>query len=345
MRFFAIHIILLIACRIALSQDIHFSQFYAAPMTINPALAGYFSNDIRIGFNYKSQWISFTTPYETQLVSIDFKYRPNKRSSNWFGIGGTMFMDEAGTSMIRNSQASINLAYHKLLDKRKKIHVSVGMNGSFGQKSVNYNLLTFGNQWNGTEFYPFIPSGENNSVNSFSFFDVATGLIVSAKLKHISNLYAGFSLFHLARPNDSFYTGSNRKAIKSTIHAGANIKVGNDVFLEPATYLTKQKNAHEIVIGTNLLFYAKNTAFLIGGWFRSTGDFIPVVGFDFFNLRVITGYDVNFSKLYPATKGKGGLEISLVYQTFSLRFSKRSKKIRAINCPAWSKNGLMMDDN
>ncbi|MCF8370796.1 MAG: PorP/SprF family type IX secretion system membrane protein [Bacteroidales bacterium] len=343
MRFFTIHIILLIACRIALSQDIHFSQFYAAPITINPALAGYFSNDFRFGFNYKSQWISFTTPYETQLVSFDFKLKPNKRSPNWFGIGGTMFMDEAGTGTLRNSQTSLNIAYHKLLDKRKKIRISVGMNGSFGQKSINYNMLTFGNQWNGEQFYPFISSGENNTVNSFSFFDVATGMIISAKLKHISNLYVGFSLYHLARPNDSFYSESNRKAIKTTINSGANIKIRSNIFLEPAAYLTRQKNAHEMVIGTNFLFYARNTAFLVGGWFRSTGDFIPLVGFDFFNLRVMTSYDVNISKLYPATNGKGGVEVSLVYQSLSLRFANRSKKMRAVNCPAWSKNGLMMD--
>ncbi len=336
-------ILFILFCKIVLSQDIHFSQFYTVPMTLNPALTAYMNNNMRVGINYKSQWESFTTPYETKLVSLDLKYRPKQRGLNWFGFGGIVFMDEAGSGVLRNSQASASLAYHKILGLKKKIHMSVGFTGSFGQKSINYHLLSFGNQWNGTEFYPFISSGENISVDSFSYFDMATGLIFSTRFKKITNLYTGISFYHLAKPKNSFYEEVNQKFVRSTFHAGANIKLNESFFLEPAIYFSRQKSANEIIIGSNIMLYANNTSWILGSWFRLSGDIIPTVGFDIFDIRILTGYDINISKLKYATKARGGAEISIVYHK-SLQYHKRIKRQRAVNCPAWSKNGLMMDN-
>ena len=39
-----------------LCQDVHFSQFYSSPLTLNPSETGYFREDFRIGANFKQQW-------------------------------------------------------------------------------------------------------------------------------------------------------------------------------------------------------------------------------------------------------------------------------------------------
>ena len=52
-------------------QDIHFSQFYAAPHTLNPALTGSFDGDWRFAGNYRNQWKSVTEPFKTLALSAD----------------------------------------------------------------------------------------------------------------------------------------------------------------------------------------------------------------------------------------------------------------------------------
>ncbi|MGZ3910129.1 MAG: type IX secretion system membrane protein PorP/SprF, partial [Flavisolibacter sp.] len=37
-------------------QDIHFSQFFEAPLLRNPSLAGIFTGDIRVQAVYRDQW-------------------------------------------------------------------------------------------------------------------------------------------------------------------------------------------------------------------------------------------------------------------------------------------------
>ena len=47
------------------AQDTHFSQFYASPLNLNPALTGVNDGTYRIAGIYRNQDRSFTTPYVT----------------------------------------------------------------------------------------------------------------------------------------------------------------------------------------------------------------------------------------------------------------------------------------
>ncbi|MES1226414.1 MAG: type IX secretion system membrane protein PorP/SprF, partial [Bacteroidota bacterium] len=40
----------------ALAQDPNFSQFFASPLTLNPALTGKFDGVYRVAGNYRNQW-------------------------------------------------------------------------------------------------------------------------------------------------------------------------------------------------------------------------------------------------------------------------------------------------
>jgi hypothetical protein len=52
------------------AQDIHFSQFNETPVLINPAMSCT-AFDTRIIANYKNQWASVTSPYQTYGISIE----------------------------------------------------------------------------------------------------------------------------------------------------------------------------------------------------------------------------------------------------------------------------------
>ncbi|MGH2644673.1 MAG: type IX secretion system membrane protein PorP/SprF, partial [Chitinophagaceae bacterium] len=55
----------------AKAQDPHFTQFFASPLTLNPAFTGLFSGDMRVAANYRSQWSSIATPFITSTISAD----------------------------------------------------------------------------------------------------------------------------------------------------------------------------------------------------------------------------------------------------------------------------------
>src|SRR5215216_1986707 len=77
-------------------QDIHFSQFFEAPLLRNPALAGIFSGDLRIQGVYRTQWNSVTVPYQTASLNGEYKL-PIGKSDDFLTLGGEILYDKAGT--------------------------------------------------------------------------------------------------------------------------------------------------------------------------------------------------------------------------------------------------------
>lgn len=54
------------------AQDPHFSQFFASPLTLNPALTGKFDGNLRATGNYRNQWPTINRAFTTTTVSVDF---------------------------------------------------------------------------------------------------------------------------------------------------------------------------------------------------------------------------------------------------------------------------------
>ena len=76
-------------------QDIHFSQFYMSPLTLNPALTGVMNCNTRLVGNYRNQWASVLgkSSDNTYAVSYDQKM-PVGRYDN-FGFGANIWSDVA----------------------------------------------------------------------------------------------------------------------------------------------------------------------------------------------------------------------------------------------------------
>lgn len=65
------------------SQDAHFSQFYASPLTLNPAIAGTYNGTFRISTIYRDQWRSaLDNPLRTFAISGDVKFDLDYGSKN-----------------------------------------------------------------------------------------------------------------------------------------------------------------------------------------------------------------------------------------------------------------------
>ena len=57
------------------AQDIHFSQFYASPLNLNPAMTGVMNCTDRLTLSYRNQWASVlkSNAFNTFTASYDRK--------------------------------------------------------------------------------------------------------------------------------------------------------------------------------------------------------------------------------------------------------------------------------
>ena len=69
-KIYLLFIVLLIQTHL-FAQDPHFSQFFASPLTINPANTGNFSGSLRAALNSRTQLPDFNNAYATKTLSLD----------------------------------------------------------------------------------------------------------------------------------------------------------------------------------------------------------------------------------------------------------------------------------
>ncbi len=125
------------------AQDLRFSQFFNTPLSTNPANTGFLpSSDYRLGAHYREQWASIPVPYTTMSVYGDFQVLRNLISTGWFGVGGLIFQDMAGSGTLRSTKTYASVAYHQMLGNVSLL--SAGFNMGFVGKRVNTANLRFG---------------------------------------------------------------------------------------------------------------------------------------------------------------------------------------------------------
>src|SRR5829696_7565909 len=122
----------LAAC--SFSQDIHFSQFFEAPLYRNPALAGIVNGDIRVQTVYRSQWNSIANAYKTGSVNAEYKLPVS--GDDYMTLGMQVLYDRAGTTSLTTTQLLPAINYHKSLSQDKNMYLSVGFMGGLVQRSI-----------------------------------------------------------------------------------------------------------------------------------------------------------------------------------------------------------------
>lgn len=308
-------------------QDVHFSQFYSAPLTVNPAFTGYFNGNYRIGLNYRNQYASFNTngtTFSTFAAYGDIVAKKNKRRyTDWFGAGLQVVNDKAGDGNLSTTKLTLSGAFHKSLDQENKFLISIGFAGGWVRKSVDYTQFYFDNQWQETGFDIDLPNLEPNAgaqvgLNSF---DLQTGGLVSYNNPNKFEAYLGGSVGHLTRPLDSFSPArDNSVGLRTQLSAGANIYTGTFFNVRPRIYYSRQKAAQELNGGMNFVMsFDKNTnisgtKLYLGGWYRAFAkELIAVAGVEVQRIKILTNYDINIGNLGNQGSNNAAWEVSLTY--------------------------------
>ena len=158
------------------AQDLHFSQYFNAPLLVNPANTGFAPDvDYRVGVNYRNQWANLiSNPYKTFSVWGDAQLFNNRFENGWLGIGGALLRDVAGSGSLTSTRGFASVAYHQMLGFGSLL--SAGFNIGLVNKKIDISKLTFDNQWNGKFFDVNTPSGEPFAYNNLTYFDLQAGL-------------------------------------------------------------------------------------------------------------------------------------------------------------------------
>jgi type IX secretion system PorP/SprF family membrane protein len=306
------------------AQDVHFTQFYHNPLLLNPAQTGLACN-WRAGINYRNQWASVTTPYVTFAGYFDNAiYFNNKRNSS-LGYGLSLYNDRAGDGVLNTIEINPSVALHLALgaDHPKKYKLSIGVQPSFRNRSVNVNNLTWNAQYNPNtgQLMSNWPSGQNLTNTSFTVFDMNSGIQFSAAPTEEVNFWFGASAFHILQPNESFYsTSSTTLPMRTMLNAGARFIVNDAWTILPNALYFQQAKAQELNVGLDFDYTVNPRAvepfaLVVGPYYRFKDAFQLLLGGEYKGYRVGITYDINASSLRLASHYKGGLELAITYKS------------------------------
>ena len=317
-------------------QDTHFSQFYASPLTLNPALTGINDGTYRAAAIYRNQDRSFTTPYVTYSGSFDIKLLQNLLKNDVFGVGAVFLGDRSGDGVLAMNNVMLSASYHKSLGKEHKHFLGIGIQGGFTQKSVNWNRLSYPDQNAGDYFDLTKPNYENIAKNSLSYFDLNAGLLYQGWIKKDEDgIFAGVSFAHINSPKQSFYGENTHLPVRYTAYVGAYIKLVKHVYLTPNVLFLYQDKAMQTNIGTAVEYhvYMKKSTFVafVGVWDRINDAFITSAGIEYYKVRLSFAYDITTSSLTYATQNRSAFELAIIYTGFIK--SKDIQYPKLVPCP------------
>lgn len=317
-------------------QDQHFTQFFAAPQTLNPALSGAFNGNYRIGGVYRNQGSEFLdNPFTTFAMAFDLRFSPSPRTKvvkDAFGAGVTFYNDRVPGFDFSTNQMNLSLAYHKSLGKSNEQFLSVGFQAGIAQRNVNYENLTFQDQFDGTNGY-VIATGEDLPPNNFSYGDYSVGINYAYIPRGATAIYMGAAIHHFNQPQVSFFfdkraeeqRGDNLLLTKTTAYLALQIPLSRSIQLHPRGLLYMQGEHMALNAGSNFRFMlseSAGTAIHVGGWVRpvryednsySMDSAIFMTGFELSNVLFGLSYDAHLNGINQTGYRQGALEISIAY--------------------------------
>lgn len=322
---------------VARSQDPEFSQYYSAPLYLNPAFCGT-SADHRFNINYRNQWPNITNAFQTYAASYD--YNLDQLNS---GLGVLLMVDKAGSANLKSTQANFQYSYKVHLSD--KWILSSGLNFGLGFRSLDYNKLVFYNELD------FLQSGgtppdKRSDTDRTSYFDFGGGMLAYSR-----KFWLGFAVSHLNRPNRSLINEEAQIPIKTTIHGGVRIPLYHGLFKKDRvaaiapSFVYKQQGAFDqLDIGTYFLY----EPVVIGLWYRgipirqnvkdniSQDAVVVILGFQLEKVELTYSYDLTVSELGPISGGAH--ELALKFKLDMAAQVKTRKKEKFIPCPTFNKD-------
>jgi len=321
------------------SQDPQFSQFYANPLYLNPALAGG-ALAPRLTANYRNQWPSLSANFVTASFGADV-YLPNYNS----GIGVQVTTDSQGLGNLKATDVALQYSYQINLNDVTSLRL--GIQGGFSSRALDYVGLTFGDQYNNGGYTgnpssdPFAQGGPN-----VSYADFSTGMMVYSDW-----YWLGLAAHHINRPNQAFSGIEARLPVKASLQAGLRIPfagytfLGNEIDKEktisPAILYKKQGKYDQLDMG----LYVTIEPLVLGMWYRGIPfkkyeasinnheSLVFLAGFRQDKFSIGYSYDLTISTLGAGSGGAHEISLSYIFEPLTPKPKRTRSNKHQLSCP------------
>ncbi|GAB4246054.1 MAG: hypothetical protein Tsb0034_24890 [Ekhidna sp.] len=315
------------------AQDPQFSQYYAAPLYLNPGLTG-INQKGRMGINYRTQWPNLDANFETFSAYMDYHFE------DYYSSGGIIFTrDREGIAGLTSTSIGLLYAYQVQLNYQWTFRP--GVQAAYFIRDLNFDKLTFGDQFDNTGQVRPVTGEVFNTGLRATFFDVSFGGVL-----YNPSLWIGGSVHHITEPNQSIAGGDAPLPRRISFHGGyrfplspnsTNTSLG-ERSITPSFNYRVQGDFDQLDLGA----YLTLDPILFGVWYRglpvkstdgvsNSESLIFMVGLQ--SKRTTFGYSFDYT-LSDLGIGTGGAhEVSIAY-SFSLGDPlKPAADVRRLKCP------------
>ena len=307
------------------AQQYHFSQYFSSPLSINPALTGYYDGTIRVTSVYRNQWSQDGNPFNTVAASAETRLFQQKIDGK-LGIGLMFNSDKSNGDALSTNIGTFSAAYNLPLDADGNIELGGGLQADFTQQKLNPFSLTFESQFSSNGFNTSINTPEMSKAYTTSYLSVNAGLMLNLHTSDAASLYIGAAIYNANRPKANFLDMGYNVPTRLNFQLGGRFDFSESSHLQLSSLYSFQQQASEIVLGGIGIFdISEDKSFQLGTWYRVNDAIIPYIGIGFSGEAAGISYDVSGGNLKTVGILRNSTE-------FSLRFTRedmteRKKKI------------------
>jgi type IX secretion system PorP/SprF family membrane protein len=325
-------ILFFVAATIASSyaQDMHYSQYYMAPVNNNPGNVGVFNGTVRVYNLFRMQWFTVTNPYKTFTFNADgaiFKKRMERLNKVDFFAAGFNFNSDfqAGSSRLKTTTYNALISFTKFLGGRQKHIITLGYEIGYATRSAALGGLTWDSQWDGEAYNGALPSGEAGGAAT-GFMDMSTGIVWNFRTDHLFRSALGFSFQHFTAPRYSLEGSNDRLYPRLGTQLNMNFKLSetSNTTIEPSIMVAQQGPTMLLDVGSSIKYvlndhshytgHQHDEAVHIGLYYRLRDAAFIALRVDYGAVSGSLAYDINISGLTPVSHTVGSLELAIIYR-------------------------------
>lgn len=314
--------------KVCSAQDVHFSQYYLSPLSLNPANTGNYKGDYRFFGNYRSQWRDISKAYNTFSAGGDMSFYPANQQVS----AGLLFIsDRSGGNLVVNKILPSGAVHRKV----SGFNLHAGIQPGIVIQSIDFYSHSFPEQlnWSSGKFDNTLPNSESNVGQRFTYFDLNAGLAASRKFGKWEP-EIGVSYFHLNKPKQSFLSNDHKLPIRQAYNLALSYYLNNTIILKAYTLYGTTTKVNDMVSGFNVEYILSKSPFFTNsvfagvmwrdGYKRNADAGIVTIGMNYSHYTIGLSYDVTFSKLKTAIDSRGAFEIAFIYRAKNTRLTKKA---------------------
>lgn len=299
------------------AQDPHFSQFFASPLTINPANTGNFSGSLRAALNSRTQLPEFNNAYSTKTLSLDAPiFKKHIKEDDKLSVGLLILSDQSGNKLLNDNNIAASVSYSKALDENANHSIALGFQVNYSMYRFDPLKANFEDQLRAGGFTG--SSAEMILGNNFTknTTDINAGILYTGSTSDDNIFYVGASYYHFAKPTVGFITPTYFTNSRINVHGGTYFSLSSAASLHTSFQYQQQGNTNELLVGGAFSYYlgTDNGLELYAGlWTRVKESMIPYVGLEWNHIRAGFTYDMGTANALASSRFYQSSEFSLIY--------------------------------